>query len=91
MTMRKSLVLVVALGLCLILVPDHGKTSEVKEDQKKTDRFGLQALKERFEAAAPAIGERVPDLSIYTSSGEHVRFHDLVLGHYSVVVFGCLT
>jgi hypothetical protein len=84
--------LAAAMGICLAAGAAQGEEIEVAPEKKEeTVSFGLQALKERFEAAAPAIGEMVPDLSVYTAKGEKVPFRDLVLGHYSVVVFGCLT
>lgn len=53
--------------------------------------FGLRSLEERFEAASPGLGKRVPNVPVYTAEGEKVRFRDLVRGKYTVVVFGCLT
>ena len=58
---------------------------------QKAMSFGLQALEDRFNAAAPAIGKQVPDVPVYTADGEKVGFRALVRGQYSVVVFGCLT
>ncbi len=48
-------------------------------------------LNDRFEAAAPAIGDRFPDVTAYNSQGEKVRLRDRVRDHYTVVVLGCLT
>ena len=45
----------------------------------------------RFEATAPAVGESLPDLSVYDASGKERRLGDLLQGHYSVIVLGCLT
>ncbi len=83
----------IAMALVLGSIPPTvlGETSEARDEQGAPDPFGLRALRDRFEAASPAVGKRVPDVSIYTASGEEVRFRDLVEGHYSVVVFGCLT
>jgi len=53
--------------------------------------FGLRSLEERFNAAAPGVGKRVPNVPIYTADGEKVRFRELVRGKHTVVVFGCLT
>ena len=92
MIKKGPLALILALGVGLAVTPAHAEGVEKKEDQEeKTMSFGLQALKERFESAAPDVGEQVPDLPVYTATGEKVRFRDLVLDHYSVVVFGCLT
>ena len=45
----------------------------------------------RFEATAPAIGEPLPDLSVYDSGGKELRLGELLQGHYTVIVLGCLT
>jgi hypothetical protein len=89
MIKNRSLCLAMALGIGITAAPVQAEEAEKK--QKPRADFGLQALKERFEAAAPEIGERVPDLPVYTASGESVRFRSLARDHYSVVVFGCLT
>jgi|GEM_PF-4646735 len=90
MTKTTPLVLALALGLGLAAGPAQANEAE-KKGEAKAMSFGLDALKERFEAAAPDVGKRVPDIQIYTASGDKVRFRDLAEGHYSVVVFGCLT
>ncbi len=90
MTKKTPLVLALALGLGLAAGPAMADETE-KKDETKAMSFGLDALNERFEAASPGVGQQVPDISVYSASGEKVRFRDLVEGHYSVVVFGCLT
>ncbi len=45
----------------------------------------------RFEAAAPAVGEPLPDLVVYDAGGEKQRLGQLLQGHYAVIVLGCLT
>ncbi len=90
MTKNKPLALALALGLGLAAGQAMTEEAEKKEEQKAMS-FGLDALKERFAAAAPDVGQQVPDISVYSASGEKVSFRDLVEGHYSVVVFGCLT
>ncbi len=90
MTKNTPLVLALALGLGLAAGPAIADEAEKKEEQKAMS-FGLDALKERFEAVAPDVGQQVPDILVYSASGEKVSFRDLVEGHYSVVVFGCLT
>lgn len=54
-------------------------------------RTGLRRLQDRFEANSPAPGERFPNLTLYDSDGNKVRMKDMVRGHYTVVVLGCLT
>ncbi len=45
----------------------------------------------RFEAAAPAIGAPLPDLRVYDAGGEKRQLRELLQGHYTVLVLGCLT
>ena len=45
----------------------------------------------RFESTAPAVGERLPDLTVYDAGGEKRRLGQLLRGHYAVIVLGCLT
>ncbi len=45
----------------------------------------------RFEATAPAVGQPLPDLTIYEAGGEKRRLGQLLQGHYTVIVLGCLT
>ena len=44
----------------------------------------------RFEAA-PKIGERVPDLTIFDERGNPVNLREVAREHYTVLVLGCLT
>ena len=46
---------------------------------------------QRFEEAAPAIGEPMPDLTVYDAEGEALRLRELLRDHYTVLVLGCLT
>ena len=45
----------------------------------------------RFEAVAPAIGEPMPDLTVHDKSGQELRLRELLAGHTTVLVLGCLT
>ena len=46
---------------------------------------------ESFEQAAPAIGAPAPDLVVYDRDGRRVRLRELLEGHYTVLILGCLT
>ncbi len=46
---------------------------------------------QRFEATAPAVGEPLPDLAVYDAGGEERQLGQLLQGHYTVIVLGCLT
>ena len=49
------------------------------------------AVNGRFESAAPAVGEPMPDVAVYGADGEQLRLKALLRGHYTVLVLGCLT
>ena len=42
-------------------------------------------------AAAPQIGELIPNLEIVDDQGNPVRLRELTEGHYTVMTLGCLT
>ncbi len=43
-----------------------------------------------FEARSPRVGEKLPEVTAYDAAGEPFSLRSLE-GHYSVLVFGCLT
>jgi hypothetical protein len=43
------------------------------------------------ESALPPIGDSVPQLTAYDAEGKAFNLADRLKGHYSVIVFGCLT
>jgi len=52
--------------------------------------FGQGGVNERFERSSPAVGQPLPELTCYDAAGAEVKLHE-VKGHYTVLVFGCLT
>ena len=52
------------------------------QPQKKSD--------EAFVKEKPAVGDKLPDLTVYTPDGKEVKTSDL-RGRYVVLTFGCLT
>ena len=46
---------------------------------------------QRFERAAPKVGETMPNLQIYGADGKQIWLHDELRGHPSVLILGCLT
>jgi hypothetical protein len=50
-----------------------------------------QQASRRFESTAPAVGEPLPDLAVYDAGGKELRVGELLQGHYTVIVLGCLT
>ncbi len=51
----------------------------------------VQAVIDRFDAAAPEIGEPLQDLTIVDDQGNPVNIRDIASEQYSVFVLGCLT
>jgi cytochrome oxidase Cu insertion factor (SCO1/SenC/PrrC family) len=45
---------------------------------------------EDFAKQKPAVGDTLPDLTVYSPDGKEVKTADL-RGHYTVLTFGCLT
>ena len=45
---------------------------------------------EEFAKAKPALGEVIPDVTVYDSAGKEVKTSSL-RGHHTVLTFGCLT
>jgi cytochrome oxidase Cu insertion factor (SCO1/SenC/PrrC family) len=45
---------------------------------------------EDFLKAKPAVGDALPDLTVYRPDGKEVKTSEL-RGHYVVLTFGCLT
>ena len=56
-------------------------SSAFAQREKKDEEF----LKEK-----PVIGDKLPDLTVYTPDGKAYKTADL-RGHYTVLTFGCLT
>ncbi len=52
---------------------------------------GRNAVSRSFETVAPAIGEPMPDLSVHDRDGNELRLRELLGGHYTVLILGCLT
>lgn len=43
-----------------------------------------------FDEKAPKVGELAPDITVYDADGKEFRLRS-IKGHYTVLVFGCLT
>jgi len=52
--------------------------------------FGQRKDDDAFVAEKPAIGDSLPDLTVYHPNGEELKLSSL-RGHHTVLVFGCLT
>jgi cytochrome oxidase Cu insertion factor (SCO1/SenC/PrrC family) len=71
---------VILFGLVLVFI---SLPVEVRSqgNRKKFDDF----VKDR-----PAVGDALPELSVYTPDGKPFQTADL-RGHYTVLTFGCMT
>ena len=52
---------------------------------------GRGMLIRNFEANAPAVGERMPNLPVFDRDGQESRLPALLDGRFTVLVLGCLT
>ena len=64
--------------LAVALLPSLGFAQQRKQSE------------EAFVKDKPAIGDMLPDLTVYDSNGREVATSSL-RGHYTVLTFGCLT
>ena len=70
-----------ALALAITALPGAAIAQNQKV-QKKSD--------EDFVKEKPAVGDMLPDLTVYSPDGKEVKTSSL-RGHYMVLTFGCLT
>ncbi len=75
----------VARFLSLWLVPAVAAVGQPPAAQRPAAR-----LQRTFERNAPAVGDPLPDVTLFDSKGRPVRLRSLK-EHYTVLVFGCLT
>jgi cytochrome oxidase Cu insertion factor (SCO1/SenC/PrrC family) len=69
------------LAIALVVLVTSSQLSVAQERQRDEAQF----VKER-----PAVGETVPDVTVYDIQGQPLKTSSL-RGHYSVLTFGCLT
>lgn len=50
----------------------------------------MRRMNERFDSADPAVGGRVPDITVYDADGAPFELRSFE-GEVTVLVFGCLT
>ncbi len=58
--------------------------------QSRDNSSLLNQLQRRFESSSPAVGESLPDVSLFDADGQPIHLKNLK-GNYTVLVFGCLT
>ncbi len=68
--------------IVLVLLASTFSGSAYAQKEKRSD--------EDFIKEKPAIGEAIPELTVYSPDGKEFKTSDL-RGHYTVLTFGCLT
>ena len=66
------------LSLALIVIPTDVQAQKMQERE------------EDFLRSKPLIGDKLPDLTVYSPDGTPLQTSELH-GHYTVLTFGCLT
>jgi cytochrome oxidase Cu insertion factor (SCO1/SenC/PrrC family) len=69
--------ILLAASLFVLAVPPSAFAQKMKSE-------------EDFAKAKPAVGETIPDVTVYDPSGKEVKTSAL-RGHYTVLTFCCLT
>lgn len=82
MSFRRRLTLRIAAVACIGLPFVSGDTRLEAQDR---------GMRQSFDASSPALGEPLPDLRAYDAEGNAIELRSALEGHYSVIVFGCLT
>ena len=81
--------------LCIVALMPLVATAQQRRRGQGFERgaagAGADAVSARFEASAPDIGEPMPSLTVYDRDGKPLRLRELLQGHYTVIVLGCLT
>lgn len=67
---------------------DEGETEEAETGEP--DGSPRQLLQRMFDESSPPVGSPLPDVSAFDADGNELRLGSLK-GHWSVIVFGCLT
>ncbi len=71
--------------------PQAGSRTQGSRTQgSRTQGSRAGGLNGSFEQSAPKVGELLPDVSALDADGKPLELRSLK-GHYSVLVFGCLT
>ena len=89
--MRSTKAAFLTVVLTLALAAPAMSLAEGQRNRQRMGRGGGGGLAGNFEAVAPAIGEPMPDVVVYDDEGAPHRLPDLLRGHYSVIILGCLT
>lgn len=68
----------------IVVMPAMLAFSDVASAQRR------KVSEEEFVRQAPAVGDPLPEVTVYDSQGNEITTSSL-RGHYTVLTFGCLT
>lgn len=83
-----SLVFPASLLLCLGLF--HAAQGQPPAQDPQTAGSPRDRVNQQFDRKTPPLGDPLPDVAGYDARGNEFKLRSLQ-GHYSVLVFGCLT
>ncbi len=78
----------ICLGVCLATATLR---LEAQAPRGSSEDVGPQYVRGAFERSAPAIGEPMPDLTVYDPAGKELRLREVLSGRHTVLILGCLT
>ena len=90
-TLPILLVAVIVLSAAAPAAAQRGGRGRFQGMDRERGFSARDMVNSKFDVAAPAIGESMPDITVYDEAGKPVSLKNLLEGHYSVVVLGCLT
>ncbi len=91
MKVRIVSLLAVALGGSLLAGVAFAQGAPGMGGRSPEVAAAIQAVIDRFDAAAPEIGEPLQDLTLVDDQGNPANIREIASEHYTVLVLGCLT
>ncbi len=89
---RKSSLMAFALGGSLLAGTVFAQGVPGMGGQRSPEvAAAIQAVIDRFDAAAPEIGEPLQDLTLVDDQGNPANIREIARDQYTVFVLGCLT
>ena len=95
--MKRTLAVTVLIALAITalgsVLPAAAQRGQRRAPNMGRDQgfSGRQMVNRKFDTVAPAVGESMPDITVYDETGNPLSLEQVLRGHYSVVVLGCLT
>ena len=89
---RKTSLMAFALGGSLLAGTVFAQGAPGMGGQRSPEvAAAIQAVIDRFDAAAPEIGEPLQDLTLVDEQGHPANIREIARDQYTVFVLGCLT